>query len=213
MIRIVIAEDHEMVRQGLRSLLVQEKDFAVIGEAEDGNETVERVSKTNPDVLLLDLTLPRLHGLNVIVQLRNYKAIKIIVLSMHRDDASVLEALRLGARGYVLKDSPASELISAIRSVMRDEMFVSPPLASMVQQAALNGLSGKNTQSQNELTRRERLVLQLAADGKRSQTVAEELGISVRTAEKHRANLMRKLQIRSQGDLLRYAIRHNIVQA
>ena len=212
MIKLAIAEDHQMVRQGLRSLLEKEQDFEIVAEAQDGNEAIDMVSRTSPDMLLLDLTLPRLHGLNVLVQLRGRKQLKVVVLSMHRDDASVLEAIRLGARGYVLKDSPATELVLAIRSVMRGEIFVSPPLAGLVQRAALDGVIGKNAKSNGELTRRERMVLQLAAEGKRNEMIARDLGISIRTAEKHRANLMKKLQLRSQSDLLRYAIRHDLVQ-
>lgn len=212
MITIVLAEDHEIVRDGVRALLEREADFRVIAEAKDGTETVETVIRIKPDILLLDLTLPRLHGLNVLSQIRDRKHLKVVVLTMHRDDASVLEALRLGAKGYVLKDSPASELAHAIRTVSRNELFVSHPLRELVHRTALNLLNGSNRKSSDELTKRERMVLQLAAGGTKSEAIAANLGISIRTAEKHRANMMRKLQLHNQGELLRYAIRHNLIE-
>lgn len=212
MITIVLAEDHQIVREGVRALLEKEADFRVVAEAKDGAETVETVFRIKPDVLLLDLTLPRLHGLNVLTQIRDRKNLKVIVLTMHRDDASVLEALRLGAKGYVLKDSPATELADAIRTVSRNELFVSHPLRELVHRTALDFLNGSTRKSSNDLTQRERMVLQLAAGGTKNEMVAAKLGISIRTAEKHRANVMRKLQLHNQGELLRYAIRHNLIE-
>lgn len=212
MITIAIAEDHQIVREGVRALLEKEPDFRIVAEAKDGTEAIEKVLQTKPNILLLDLTLPRLHGLNVLSQLRDRRQLKVVVLSMHRDNASVLEALRLGAQGYVLKDSPPSELVGAIRSVVRNELFVSQALREVVHRAAVGVLRGGTAKPTGELTRREHMVLQLAAEGLKNDAIATSLGISVRTAEKHRANVMRKLQLHSQGELLRYAIRHDLIQ-
>jgi two-component system, NarL family, response regulator NreC len=207
-IRIALAEDHKLVREGLKALLVREAGFQIVGEAGDGVEAIKLVEREKPDVLLLDLRLPRLHGLEVLRQLRSHKGTHVVVVSMHADEPYVVEALRNGVKGYVLKDSPPSEMIQAIRAAADGGQFISPPLT----QIALNTMLRRKSQGTQKdiLTKRERLVLELAAEGKSNQEIADKLFISRRTAEAHRAHLMKKLGLKSQTDLVMYGIRKGI---
>ncbi|HXI53517.1 MAG TPA: response regulator transcription factor, partial [Candidatus Saccharimonadales bacterium] len=182
------------------------------GEAADGLEAVQLAEKKKPSVLLLDLMIPRLHGLEVTRQVhKESPATKIVILSMHADEPYVMEALRNGASGYVLKDCTAADLVQAVRTVVAGRRYLSPVLA----ERALTGYVEHPGESEldvyDTLTNRERLVLQLAAEGKTSAEIATALFISPRTAETHRANLMRKLGLRSQTDLVRFAIRRGIL--
>ena len=208
------AEDHHVVRQGFKALLEAQSDFRLIGEAADGLTAVELVEKHHPNILVLDLMIPRLHGLEVIRRVhKSAPHTRVIVLSMHPDEPYVMEALRNGASGYVLKDSTAAELVQAVRTVMAGRRHLSPAL----EERALTGYVERPGQSDLDvyetLTNRERLVLQLAAEGKTSAEIGKELFISPRTVETHRANLMRKLSLRSQTDLVRFAIRKGIIPA
>jgi DNA-binding NarL/FixJ family response regulator len=214
MITIALAEDHHLVRQGFKLVLTAESDFRLVGEAADGLEAVQLVEKKKPNVLLLDLMIPRLHGLEVVRQVhRDSPETKVIILSMHADEPYVMEALRNGASGYVLKDCTAGDLVQAVRTVVAGRRYLSPALA----ERALTGYVEHPGESELDiyetLTNRERLVLQLAAEGKTSAEIATALFISPRTAETHRANLMRKLGLRSQTDLVRFAIRRGIIAA
>lgn len=212
MTTLVLAEDHRIVREGLKALLAAEKDFRLLGEAGDGLEAVELVSRCKPDVLVLDLMIPRLHGLEVIRRVRaDHSATRIVVLSMHSDEPYVVEALRSGALGYVLKDCTASNLLDAIRAVASGKRYLSPALAERAINALFQDRGEPGLDPYETLTGRERLVLQLAAEGLSNPEVAAKLFISARTAETHRANLMRKLGLHSQTDLVRYAIRKNII--
>ena len=211
-ITIVLAEDHHMVRQGLKLVLEQEKNFRLVGEASDGLEAIRLVETVKPGVLVLDLMIPRLHGLDVTRHVRkNCPATRVIILSMHADEPYVMEALRNGAAGYVLKDSTGGDLVKAVREVNAGKRYLSPTLA----ERAVNGYLEKPGESDldiyDTLTNRERLVLQLAAEGNTSGEIATKLFISPRTAETHRANLMRKLGLRSQTDLVRFAIRKKVI--
>lgn len=211
---IILAEDHQLVRQGLRLLLEQASTFRLVAEASDGLEALHLTAKHRPDILLLDLMVPRLHGLEVTRQVRKESPeTKVIILSMHADEPYVVEALRNGAAGYVLKDGTADELIKAVRDVASGKHYLSPALA----ERAINGYIHKPGQGDLDvyetLTNRERIVLQMAAEGHTSSEVAAKLFISPRTAETHRANLMRKLALRSQTDLVRFAIRKGIIAA
>ena len=211
-ITIVLAEDHHMVRQGLKLVLEQEKSFRLVGEASDGLEAIRLVETVKPAVLVLDLMIPRLHGLDVTRHVRkNCPATRVIILSMHADEPYVMEALRNGAAGYVLKDSTGGDLVKAVREVNAGKRYLSPTLA----ERAVNGYLEKPGESDldiyDTLTNRERLVLQLAAEGNTSGEIATKLFISPRTAETHRANLMRKLGLRSQTDLVRFAIRKKVI--
>ena len=214
MITLALAEDHHLVRQGFRLLLEAESDFKLVGEAADGLEAVRLVEAKKPNVLVLDLMIPRLHGLEVIRQLRkSCPATRIVILSMHADEPYVMEALRNGASGYVLKDATSSDLVQAVRTVAAGRRYLSPVLA----ERALTGYVERPGESDldvyDTLTNREREILQLAAEGKTSNEIGVALFISPRTAETHRANLMRKLSLRSQTDLVRFAIRKKIIPA
>lgn len=214
MTTLVLAEDHRIVRDGLKALLAAEKDFRLLGEAGDGLEAVELVARCKPDVLVLDLMIPRLHGLEVIRRVRaDHSATRIVVLSMHSDEPYVVEALRSGALGYVLKDCTASNLLEAIRAVAAGKRYLSPALAERAVDALFQHRGEPGLDPYETLTGRERLVLQLAAEGLSNPDVAAKLFISARTAETHRANLMRKLGLHSQTDLVRYAIRKHIIPA
>jgi DNA-binding NarL/FixJ family response regulator len=214
MTTIVLAEDHHIVRQGLKSMLAEVKSFRLLGEAGDGITAVELVVKHQPNVLVLDLMIPRLHGLEVVRRLsQEQSATRILVLSMNAEEPYVVEALRSGALGYVLKDCATSNLVEAIQTVARGKRYLSPALAERAVDALFQDRGKPGLDPYDTLTERERLVLQLAAEGQGNPDVAQKLFISPRTAESHRANLMRKLGLRSQTDLVRYAIRKKIISA
>lgn len=208
----IIADDHEIVRRGLRGILEGEGACHVVAEASDGLTAAQLVEKHKPGVLVLDLNMPRLHGIEVLRQARTSSPnTRVIVLSMHSDEPYVIEALRAGAMAYVLKGSESLEIINALREVMAGRRFLSATLSEW----AINALVAKpvdNADPLNSLTQRERMVLQLAAEGQSNHEMAEKLFISPRTAETHRANLMRKLGIQSQTDLVRFAIRKGLIQ-
>jgi DNA-binding NarL/FixJ family response regulator len=208
-IRIALAEDHKLVREGLKALLHNEPAFELVGEASDGLQAVEMVEKNKPDVLLLDLRMPRLHGIEVLRQLRDQHRTRVVVVSMHSDEPYVVEALKNGVSGYVLKDCPPSELIHAIRIAAAGGQYLCESLRQKAISATLKrlvpGVQGP------QLTKRELLVLELAAEGKTSSEIAKSLFISRRTAEAHRANLMKKLGLKTQTDLVLYAVRNGLI--
>ncbi len=212
MTTIVLADDHRIVRQGLRALLTAEDNFKVVGEADDGREALELVKRLSPDVLVLDLMMPGLNGLEVARQLHKQSPkVRIVVLSMYDDEGFVLEALANGVSAYVLKDSNSSDLVQAVREVAAGRRYLSPPLSDRAietyQQIAKTGAMDKH----ETLTTREREVLQLSAEGHTSSVIASRLGISTRTAETHRSRLMHKLGLHTQSDLIRYALKRGII--
>lgn len=213
MTTIVIAEDHHVVRDGLRALLAAQKDFQLVGEAADGLEAAQLVEKLQPDVLVLDLTLPRLHGLEVARQVKKSSPkTRVLILSMHANEAYVLEALRNDAAGYLLKDSTGAELVRAVRDVVAGRRYLSGSLSELAIQAYIQRKTTDTAQDMYEaLTDREREVLHLAAEGLNNPDIAGKLFISPRTAETHRANVMRKLNFKTQTDLVRFAIRRGIL--
>jgi DNA-binding NarL/FixJ family response regulator len=213
MTTIVLADDHNLVREGLKHLLADEKTFKLLGEARDGIEAVEMVEKLRPKVLLLDLMMPRLHGLEVIRQVRKSTHTSVIVVSMYSDEPYVIEAFRNGAMGYVLKDSTSAELLQAIRGVEAGNRYLSPSLSDLAIHAYLKKVDGISNDIYHTLTPREREVLQLAAEGRTTPQIAKVLFISPRTVETHRSNVMKKLALRSQTDLVRFAIRKKIIAA
>jgi len=214
MITLVLAEDHHLVRQGLKLLLEAEKTFQLVGEAGDGLEAVRLVEKRRPNILVLDLMIPRLHGLEVTrVVRREHPETKVIILSMHADEPYVMEALRNGASGYVLKDATGADLVQAVKDVWAGRRYLSPVLAERAYTGYVERPGESDLDVYETLTNRERLVLQLAAEGSSNPVIAKKLFISPRTAETHRANLMRKLGLRSQTDLVRFAIRKGIITA
>lgn len=208
-VTILLADDHHVVRQGLRSLLEGQPDFRVIGEASDGLETVRAVEKLRPDVLVLDLMMPGLNGLEVTRQVSGQT--RVVILSMHASEAYVLEALQNGAYGYVLKDSTAADLVQAVRAAAEGQKFLSRPFSELAIAAYIQKVQSTPLDPYQTLTTREREVLQLMADGLTSAEMSQRLSISPRTVEIHRANVMRKLSLHSQTDLIRYALRKGIL--
>lgn len=212
MITAIIADDHEIVRRGLRSLL-ETHNCKMIAEAADGLAAAQAVEKLKPNLLFLDLNMPRLHGLEVLKQARTSSPnTRVIVLSMHNDEPYVIEALRAGAAAYLLKGSESEEIAQALKEVMAGRRYLSAPLSEW----AINALATKvadTTDPLSTLSPREREVLQLATEGYGNPEIAEKLFISPRTAETHRTNLMRKLALQSQTDLVRFAIRKGLLTA
>lgn len=212
MIRVLIAEDHAVVRQGLRRVLEAEPDLAVVGEVDDGLKVADRVAEVTPHVVLLDLGLPGLHGLEVIRHVtRRTPGARVLVLSMYDHEEYVRGALSNGAAGYLLKGSDSEEVVTAIRKVASGERYVSASVANHFVSAFLEGGATSAADPYDTLTDREREVLNLMAEGHGNAAIAERLFISSRTVETHRANLMRKLGLRSQTDVVRYALRRGIL--
>ena len=209
---IVLADDHRIVRQGLHALLKAEADFNVVGEAGDGLEALELVRKLNPDVVVLDLMMRGLNGLEAARQInKQMPQTKVIILSMYDDEGFVLEALSNGALAYVLKDAGSSELVQAVREVAAGHRYLSPPLSDRAIEAYQRVARAGPLDKYETLTTREREVLQLSAEGHTNSEIAARLGISVRTAETHRSRVMHKLGVHTQSDLTRYALRRGII--
>src|SRR5574337_1112908 len=208
-IRVLLADDHQIVRQGIKALLKQE-GFDVIGEASNGCEAVQLARTLHPDVAVLDLSMPVLNGLSACQEiLQASPRTKPILLTMHVEDHYVLQALRAGVRGYVVKQQAATELIQAIWEVANSAIYLSPSISAAVVQAYLH----KTKLPADPLTHRERQVLQLVAEGKTTKEIAQHLGISIKTAESHRDHIMKKLDIHETASLVRYAIRLGVIEA
>jgi DNA-binding NarL/FixJ family response regulator len=207
----IIADDHEIVRRGLRTILENDASCRVLAEAADGLAAVQLVEKHKPTILVLDLNMPRLHGIEVLRQTRTSSPhTRVLVLSMHNDEAYVIETLRAGAMAYILKGSESQEIARALTEVLAGRRFLSAPLSEW----AINALVAKpadNSDALQSVTPRERMVLQLAAEGASNSEIAEKLFISPRTAETHRTNLLRKLGLQTQTDLVRFAIRKGLI--
>jgi DNA-binding NarL/FixJ family response regulator len=212
MTTIVLADDHHVVRQGLRALLEGQPDFQLVGEAGDGLEAVQLTERLKPDVLIIDLMMPSLNGLEATRQIgQRSPHTRVVILSMHANEAYVLEALRNGAAGYVLKDSSAADLVQAVREVVAGRRYLSAPLSERAIAAYIQKASDVALDPYEMLTNREREVLHLAAEGHTNAEIADQLSISPRTAETHRANLMHKLGLHTHTDLIRYALRRGIL--
>jgi DNA-binding NarL/FixJ family response regulator len=215
--RILLADDHEVVRTGLRALLEEQPGWEVVAEAVDGRDAVEKASKFKPDAVVIDIAMPSLNGLEAVRQiLKAVPQAKVLVLTMYDSDPLIQQVLQAGARGYLLKSDAGRDLVSAIDALRRNKTFFTPKVSQMV----LDGYLDKNPkekQTDNEeslrLTSRQREIVQLLAEGKSSKEVAAVLGLSVKTAETHRANIMRKLDCHSVTELVRYAIRNHIIAA
>jgi DNA-binding NarL/FixJ family response regulator len=215
--RILLADDHEVVRTGLRALLEEQPGWEVVAEAIDGRDAVEKASKFKPDAVVIDIAMPSLNGLEAVRQI--VKAVpqaKVLVLTMYDSDPLIQQVLQAGARGYLLKSDAGRDLVSAIDALRRNKTFFTPKVSQMVLDGYLDK-SPKEKQADNEeslrLTSRQREIVQLLAEGKSSKEVAAVLGLSVKTAETHRANIMRKLDCHSVTELVRYAIRNHIIAA
>jgi two-component system response regulator NreC len=208
-IHLLLADDHQLVRQGLRVLLEQ-AGMVVLGEAADGLEALQLAHTHPPDVAILDIAMPHLNGLETARRLREaVPQTKIIVLTMHTEEAYVLEALQAGAVGYVLKTQAAVDIVQAIHSVLQGAIYLSPRVTHAVAQAYLSGA----TLPPDPLTSREREIVQRIAEGQTTKEIAGHLGLSVKTVESHRINLMRKLDIHETATLVRYAVRRGLITA
>jgi DNA-binding NarL/FixJ family response regulator len=210
-IKILIADDHKIMRSGLRSLLDQEADMEVVAEAENGRMTLELFRELSPDVVIMDITMPDLNGIEACRQLlAEAPEAKVVALSMHSDEQFVVEMLEAGASGYLLKDCALAELCIAIRAVVANQNYLSPGIASIVVKEYLHELSRAEAPVSSVLTSREREVLQLVAEGNTSKKIAARLHVSTKTVEAHRRQIMDKLHLHSVAELTKYAIRKGI---
>ena len=211
-VRILIADDHEVVRRGVRVLLEAHAGWEVCAEAVDGREAVDKARQCSPDVVILDVGMPGLNGLEAARQIR--KALpdsEVLILTMHESEQVIQEVLAAGARGYVLKSDAGRDLVAAVEALSHHKTFFTSSVAEMVLRKFLDGSPAPQAVESSSLTPREREVVQLLAEGKGNKEVASLLSISVKTAETHRTNIMRKLDCHSLSDLVRYAIRNNII--
>jgi len=217
-LRILIADDHEVARRGIRSLLESHPGWEVCAEAKDGRDAVQLAATTRPDLVLLDIGMPNLNGLEAARQiLATAPSVAILILTMHDSDNVIREVLRAGARGFLLKSDAGRDLVAAVDALQRHRTFFTTRVSQMVLDGFLNKEGEHSDElsidpSGNPLTSREREVIQLLAEGRTSKEVAVTLNLSVKTAETHRTNLMRKLGLHSVADLTRYAVRNGIVQ-
>ncbi|HOQ88360.1 MAG TPA: response regulator transcription factor [Phycisphaerae bacterium] len=211
MIKILIADDHQLVRVGIRRLLEDEKDFKVIGEAADGKEAVELAKKLNPDVILMDVAMPGMDGMEATKRLvkKRKDPAKVVILTMHADEHYAARLLRMGASGYVVKDAAPAELAEAIRTVNDGKRFVS---ATLREALALRVVDGLGDEPMDLLTDREFQVLGRLASGATNREIAAELNVSVKTIDAHRLNLLAKLGLRNIAELTKFAMRHGVVQ-
>jgi DNA-binding NarL/FixJ family response regulator len=212
-IRVIVADDHHLMRQGIRALLEKADDIEVVGEAADGQEAVELVERLAPDVLVMDIAMPRLNGSQAIERVRALGvATQVVILSMYSDETLVRQALRNGAKGYLLKCSVTEELLLAIRAASRSEIYLSPAISGSIVAEFLTLHADTDVSSMFErLTPREREVLQLISEGHTNSAIAQMLTVSVKTIEKHRANLMSKLNVHNLAELIRAAIKHGLI--
>ncbi len=212
-IKILLADDHAILRRGLRALLEREPDMEVLGEAADGRETVKAVETLRPDVVVLDITMPNLNGIEAARQIvAKADGTAIIILSMHSDEGYVLRALRAGARGYLLKDAVEGELIQAIRAVAGGKAYFSPEVSKLLVEDYVSGMRERGLEDRYDLlTPREREILQVLAEGKSSKDIAKLLDLSTYTVDTHKANIMQKLSLHSMAELILFAVRRGII--
>jgi two-component system response regulator NreC len=211
--RIVIAEDYTILREGLRALLSSHPDLEIVGEAEDGQVAIQCVEKFKPDLILMDLSMPRMTGLDAIKEIKKKSpATRVLVLTVHKTEEYILEAFKVGADGYVLKDASHQELILAARSVLNGQQYISPGISDKLIHGYLDSRrKTKSITSWDTLTRREREIIKLVAEGYKNKEIADYLCISVKTVEKHRANLMKKLDLHNIQALTTVAIKKGLI--
>ena len=211
-VTVLLADDHPIVRQGMRNLLDAEASISVVGEAEDGLQTVQMAEQLKPDVVIVDMMMPRLNGLEAIRQITTrVPNTRCIVLSMQSADPYIVQALKAGASGYVLKDSGPSEVIGAIHQVLSGKRYLSPQLSEKLIDLFVAKVEVEVLDPYNSLTAREREVMQLAAEGLSNNDIADQLSISTRTVEQHRQNMMNKMDFKNQTDLIRFALKRGIL--
>lgn len=211
-IRVLLAEDHTIVRKGIRSLLDAEPSFEVVGEAENGREAVDKAQSLHPDIVLMDHTMPLLNGLEALRQIKKLMPdIKVLILTMHTNEEYIFQYLQAGAEGYLVKQTAPADLVEAIRVVHAGQSFLSPSISRTVIDQYVRHTAGERVDSLDKLTDREREVLQLLAEGYSASDIADQLHISVKTVGVHRMNLMQKLEIDSPTDLVKFALRKGII--
>ncbi len=214
-ISVLLADDHAIVRQGVKMILTAEPDIEVVGEAEDGLQAIEMARELKPNVAVLDVSMPRLNGIEAMRQIRAaLPQTQVLALTMHADDTYVFQCLKAGASGYVLKRAAATDLVQAIRAARRGEAFLYPAVATAVVADYLKRLeSGEGREAYDGLTEREREILTLVAEGVTNQDIAQKLYISIKTVQTHRAHIMEKLGLHDRTQLVRYAIRKGLIEA
>ena len=213
-IRIVIADDHSIVREGVRMILSGQEDFEVVGEASTGREALAQARALRPDVVVMDISMPDMTGIQATGEIRKeLPSVQVLGLTMHEEESYVFELLKMGAAGYVLKRAAAEDLVAAVRAAHRGEAFLYPSVAKMVVQDYLQRASAKEKEKALDgLTEREREVLTLIAEGLTNQAIASKLFISIKTVQTHRAHIMEKLNLHDRTELVRYAIRKGLIQ-
>ena len=211
--RIVIAEDHTILREGLRALLSSQENLEVVGEAGDGREAIRQVEELTPDLILMDLSMPKMNGVEAIREIkRRVPETRILALTVHKAEEFILEVLQSGADGYLPKDASSNELMMAIRSILMGKRYLSPSVSNVVIEGYLESRrTSESITPWDKLTKREREILKLIAEGHKNKDIAEYLCISVKTVEKHRANLMKKLDLHSAAALTAYAMERGLV--
>ena len=216
-LNVLVADDHDIVRRGLRDLIEKQPGWKVVAEASNGKEAVDKIREMNPDVSILDISMPSLNGLEAAKQIsQNGSQTKVLILTMHHSDALIQEMLNSGVRGYVLKSDAASELVQAIDALRRNRTFFTAKVSQMFLDGQLEKNAKHNSNGDKNalrLTPRQREIVQLLAEGKNSREIAAVLGTTFKTVETHRANIMRRLECHSVTELVRYAIRNELIQA
>lgn len=212
-IRVLVVDDQQMIREGIALILKSHPDIEVVGEASDGREALDRVEETRPDVVLMDISMPHLNGIDATVLVkRRFPQVKVLTLTVHDAEGYILQLLRAGASGYIVKKAAGDELVEAIRSVYRGDYYLHPTVTRQVIQEYMRHMQEGTRYPEDVLTERERQIVQLAAEGYKNREIAEQLGISLKTVETHRANIMQKLNISDRVELVRYAIRSGIIE-